>query len=236
MHAHHAVQVFIPLSGSIRLRTGPAAKWRQYQGAIVPSNQSHEADAPVELLATLWLDPCMDEALRLVQPQTDTPILSVDRSKLNKVVPRLRECWNECYDSQQASALIDEVLEILEPQQQPVPVIDARVARSRKVLGSIRKKRAPLSEVARTVSLSPSRLTHLFSAELRMPPRRYLVWLRLLDAIQALALGASIAEAAQTAGFSDSPHLTRTFRRMLGFTPSAGLQMGFVPGTAPRRL
>ncbi len=32
--------------------------------------------------------------------------------------------------------------------------------------------------------------------------------------------GASVTSAAYRAGFSDSAHLTRTFRRMLGATPS----------------
>jgi AraC-like DNA-binding protein len=67
-----------------------------------------------------------------------------------------------------------------------------------------------------------------------MPPRRYRLWLRLLDAVGELAQGSSIAEAACSAGFSDAPHLTRTFRRMLGFTPAAAQHVTFVPDAAPR--
>ena len=54
-----------------------------------------------------------------------------------------------------------------------------------------------------------------------LPIRRYVLWLRLRDVMFSLAAGHSLTEAAHRAGFSDSPHLSRTFRGMFGFPPSA---------------
>jgi AraC-like DNA-binding protein len=56
MHAHHAVQVCVSLSGPLRWRTSPRAAWRALDGAIVPSDVPHQTDPPVTLLATFWLD------------------------------------------------------------------------------------------------------------------------------------------------------------------------------------
>jgi len=79
----------------------------------------------------------------------------------------------------------------------------------------------PLAELATAVGLSPSRLAHLFRAQTGLPVRRYLLWLRLGDALQQLAHGVSLTTAAHAAGFADSAHFSRTFRAMLGITPSA---------------
>lgn len=45
---------------------------------------------------------------------------------------------------------------------------------------------------------------------------RYLTSLRVESAREALASGASCAEAALAAGFSDQAHLTRAFKERLG--------------------
>ena len=55
--------------------------------------------------------------------------------------------------------------------------------------------------------------------------RAYLLWTRLNVAIQFAMAGRSWTEAAHAAGFADSAHLTRTFRRMFGMNPAA-----LVPG------
>ena len=46
------------------------------------------------------------------------------------------------------------------------------------------------------------------------------LWLRLRRAVELLASAGSLTEAAHDAGFSDSAHLSRTFRKMFGVKPS----------------
>ena len=203
---------------------------------MIPSNQSHESDLAVPLIATFWLEPDTAEARRVVQPRGESRVQCVERSKLDAIVPRLLESWHECSTSQRAAALMEEVVQILAPGDRPRPVIDQRVARVVDIQASAPDRRVSLATAAAAVSLSPSRLAHLFTPAVGMPPRRYLLWLRLRDAVQELAGGASITHAAHAAGFADAPHLTRTFRRMLGFTPSAALHVSkFVQDVPARR-
>jgi AraC-like DNA-binding protein len=75
---------------------------------------------------------------------------------------------------------------------------------------------------------------HAFTESVGIPVRPYILWLRLQLAACDLVDGASITAAAYHAGFSDAAHLTRTFRRMLGVTPSdLGLRNRLSHGFSP---
>jgi AraC-like DNA-binding protein len=94
----------------------------------------------------------------------------------------------------------------------------------RRVLGHLRSA-APgadesLEALAALAGLSPSRFLHVFSREVGIPLRPYLRWLKLERAANLLRTDASLADVAYAAGFSDAAHMSRTFRAMLGTTPS----------------
>jgi AraC-like DNA-binding protein len=78
-----------------------------------------------------------------------------------------------------------------------------------------------LDALAASVGLSPGRLMHAFTASLGIPLRPYVAWLKLQRAAAAIATGAPLAEAANSSGFADAAHMSRTFRRMFGVPPSA---------------
>jgi AraC-like DNA-binding protein len=74
------------------------------------------------------------------------------------------------------------------------------------------------SEVTEKLALSESRFLHLFSQEMGIPWRPYLLWCRMICAVRSILKGDSATDAAYLAGFSDSAHLSRTFRKMFGMT------------------
>jgi AraC-like DNA-binding protein len=77
-----------------------------------------------------------------------------------------------------------------------------------------------LDAVAAAVHMSASRLAHLFSAQIGLPFRPYVRWLRMRRAIESIAAGATLTDAAHAAGFTDGAHFTRVFRRTFGPAPS----------------
>lgn len=80
-------------------------------------------------------------------------------------------------------------------------------------------QRHSAAALGRRVALSPHRLMHLFRAATGLPLRRYTLWLRLRAAMAAALQGATLTEAAHAAGFSDSAHLSRSFREHFGLPP-----------------
>ena len=100
--------------------------------------------------------------------------------------------------------------------------IDLRVNR---VLKYVREKLGisddfSLKTLAGISGLSQSHFMHIFTESVGVPLRPYILWLRLQRAACDLIDGSSVTSAAHSAGFSDGAHLTRTFRRMLGMTPT----------------
>lgn len=73
-----------------------------------------------------------------------------------------------------------------------------------------------LADAAGAVGLSKGRARHVFVEQTGLPFRAFLLWRRLNLALKHYAEGSALTEAAYAAGFSDSAHLSRTFRRMFG--------------------
>jgi AraC-like DNA-binding protein len=77
-----------------------------------------------------------------------------------------------------------------------------------------------LDEMASAACLSKYYLARAFERAYGMPPRTYLMELRLARARSLLAAGVSPSRVTYDAGFADQSHLTRRFKRGTGMTPS----------------
>jgi AraC-like DNA-binding protein len=101
-------------------------------------------------------------------------------------------------------------------------------ARVREILAWVQSRLdypVSLADAADLAGLSKARVRHLFVEQTGLPFRTYLLWLRLMKGLEAFAGGASLTDAALDAGFADSAHFSRTFRRMFG-TAAAALDVG----------
>lgn len=109
---------------------------------------------------------------------------------------------------------------LINPGAMPYPVVDDRVARVVSLIHQSVAQNCPVTELAGAVNLSAPRLVQLFRQQVGVPIRRYRQWHRLFVTAIRVARGWSLTEAALDAGFTDSAHLSHTFRAITGLRPS----------------
>lgn len=94
------------------------------------------------------------------------------------------------------------------------------VARTIAVIASDPATRMGQTELARRLGHERTQSLRIFKAATGMTFRGYKRWIALCAAARRIADGELVRTAAFDAGFADTAHLTRTFRRSFGTTPT----------------
>lgn len=221
-HAHHAVQVTLALEGRIAFRE-PDADWVTSDGAVIAPNAPHSYDSRSAIVAMLFIDPESHEGVWLRHSMRD-PIQRLESSRYAGYLEALRAFIDRRPSIEEAQATIRGVARSLCEGPPPIRGLDERIARALAYVRSHDPRGLTQEQVARAVFLSPSRFAHLFTEQVGLPFRRYLLWRKVNRAMDAFGRGRNLSESAHVAGFADSAHLTRTFNQMFGIPPS--LMMG----------
>lgn len=212
-HRHHAVQLLLTVRGSLLVREGSHETWHRCGAALVRPDVLHEVDGSGSTVLLGFMDPESEVGAALCD-RIDGDIACL---------PWYQVCrWRAVLGWPLTESGVEQwVTRHLLHRRRPVN-IDPRVMRA---VEYIRGRVAgsgdlSLSTLAAIAGLSPSRFMHLFTESLGVPLRPYILWLRLQRASSEMMEGASISQAAHRAGFADAAHLNRTFRRMLGSSPT----------------
>jgi AraC-like DNA-binding protein len=222
-HEHHAVQIALGLDGPIRLQDGEG-QWREHRLAVVQADVRHAFDPNGALTSFLFVDPDGREG-RWLRDSLRAPISDLPIDLVAPHLPALLSFQEARPGPAAAGRIVTGVVEALCQGPPPLRGMDERVARALELMRADGSGRLGLSAVAAQVFLSPSRFAHLFTAEVGLPFRRYVLWRKLNRAMAAFGRGATLSAAAHAAGFADSAHLTRTWRAMFGITPSTMVGM-----------
>jgi AraC-like DNA-binding protein len=205
-HAHHAVQIMTAPT-AMTIVDGTGARHRGTK-VIVPADAPHRIDTGAARGCLVFLDP-ESTAGRAAHHRSihlgwiTGPVLSRTRER-------------------PLGAVVTDLIRQLTPV--PADAIPQRHTAVLAALDLLADLTGPDTvrgtELAAQVGISASRLTHLFTAQVGIPLRRYVLWRRLGIAITRVGAGDDLTEAAHAAGFADSSHLGRTCRDMFGLPPS----------------
>lgn len=232
-HAHFAVQIAASLDGPFAVALED--RLIEARAAVIPSGVRHRLLGRSRRMSLLLIEPSLLRGTDLASMAA-----GADLQRAGGLAPFL-----ELLADAEGRAPLARLLELL-------PARAGRSARSEDLAPPVRRAveyldersnaRPRLDEAAALGGVSPTHLTHRFTAEVGIPFRRYALWARLRAAVEHVAAGRSLTDAASAAGFSDSAHLSRTFRANFGLPPSTLLAMEIEqdawpehPGRGPRR-
>jgi AraC-like DNA-binding protein len=218
-HRHAALQLTVGLDGPFRARI-KGSPWTESSALVLAKDAVHELDGQGHIQANLYVEPHsgLGRILqakylggRLWGPLPDLALAPWKR----KLLGLLRKASTE----KEAHSLFRQVAEFLAGMDLVQNALDSRVLKALQVFEGLEDKKISAADLAKQVHLSESRLSHLFHEHLGLPIRRYLLWLKVLDACNQVNGRANITEAAHAAGFTDAAHFTHTARQLLGISP-----------------
>jgi AraC-like DNA-binding protein len=105
----------------------------------------------------------------------------------------------------------------------PAPRLPAGIAEVVRAIDANPMQRMPQGELARRLGMERTRALRCFEAATGQTFREFKRWSALQHAAQRMVQGALVGTAAIDAGFADTAHLSRVFRREFGLTPSAAI-------------
>lgn len=212
-HRHHCVQLVMAIRGTLLIRGGSEDRWMRCGAALVRPDAAHEVDARNTTVLIGFVD-SESELGAALSERIEGDIYCISEAQVAR--------WRVALGRMPTEEHVERwVRTALLHRRRPVrihPGVSLVIRHLREKLGI--SDDFSLRTLAGIASLSQSRFMHVFTESMGVPLRPYVLWLRLQRACCDLMAGANVTAAAHSAGFSDAAHLTRTFRRMLGMTPT----------------
>lgn len=215
LHSHFATQLTVALDQPFRARFSEDTAWTETRAAIFAPNQEHQIDSN-GLLAHLFVElpqRAATDTSALVAPYATMP-------QFDTIHVALQQAYSDAADLEVGEHAARTWLDCALPASRADVAFDPRIAQALELIAAEDQQNWTGDELATRVHLSTSRFTHLFRKQTGLPLTRYLLWNRLLAAVEAVAQGANTTAAAHLAGFADLAHMSRTFRNTFGVMPS----------------
>ena len=210
-HKHTLIQITLPMGGADMNLTLPNHDAIQLTGANI-INQAVSHQLTMQAGWVILVEPSCNLGTQLTAKLADKEFIEIKINKKLGSTQSLSELLTLC-------GLTPSPLTTA-----PQTILDARIARLLDKLNHcigkecVKPQQWRAADIAAELNLSESRFLHLFKDTMQIPWRPYLLWRRLICAVHTLQQGKTATEAAYIAGFSDSAHLSRTFKKQFGLS------------------
>jgi AraC-like DNA-binding protein len=218
-HRHYPMEIQVGLECPFKMDFGSG--WREYRAVIIDSNRPHRFDGTGGRQALLMIDPRGKAAARLKRNALrGEKSRELGMESVGAFVAPLLGCRERARAIDEVGILCDDLVRSISGDAASGEAPGRRMAEILGILKGLPEKKMPAAVLAERVGLSESRLAHVIKEETGVPLRQLLLWLRLMEAVKLIFAGMSFTDAAYEAGFADSAHLSRTYKRMCGLNLS----------------
>jgi AraC-like DNA-binding protein len=212
-HAHHAIQISITFSGDMALSDGERDLAAPVMAVSADARHRFEAQG---VIGFVFVEPESTIGRALSQRLFAAgPLAAIEDAEFAHALAPLAGALDPGLARQDMLAFGRAALSTLADTGE-VSLPDARIARIIDHANAHLDRDLNLSAAAAGVYLSESRLRHLFVEQTGLAFKTYVLWLRLVRAVEFYSGGLSLTEAAHAAGFADSAHFSRVFKRTFG--------------------
>jgi AraC-like DNA-binding protein len=188
------------------------------EGIVIDSNTNHTLFSNHDLQFILLVENTCNLAKQLNQKYLEGQSYHVlNKEQVNEIRSLLEEC-QPILRKEEYLQFYDQLLEILHIKADAKTIVDERISCLLSHLKNCTETEHILEEMAKSVFLSQSRLSHLFKKETGMRLSSYLVLHKLQKAMFYIFAGKSITEAASMAGFDSPSHFAAVSKKSLGMT------------------
>jgi AraC-like DNA-binding protein len=194
-----------------------ASAYRACRSAVIMPNTLHHLRTSKTPIAFVYLDAASTDLRNLLLAcRGQDPRFGYDLANEDRIIELLRAVAADGSAWRDVREPLGRLLDF-----RPIECADPRIAMALTRLNAEPSAQLGLTALATDAGLSPSRFQHLFKDATGVPLRRYRTWCRMGAALRHASEGASLTEAAHSAGFASSAHFSAAFRDMFGLAPSA---------------
>ncbi|MCG9875288.1 MAG: AraC family transcriptional regulator [Leptospiraceae bacterium] len=213
VHSHLTWTLCFALDANFHYNS-PIESLTTKQPILIPPNLKHKIEAKGSFMVFIFFE---KYSTYVNCDWNKKNVILQDWSLLNDLK---HEIQNLLLSKNKVNSNISTLIQNLQIPIQRKQIIDPRISKVLEIISILDLERdSSIKELASSVNLSESRLSHLFKQEMGLPISSYKIWMKIKKLSISIKKNKNLTFAAQESGFFDSSHLNRVFKSYFGINP-----------------